>query len=936
MEQRKIGELFKRKRTMKNLFKSIMTVAVAAMAFASCSNNYTEEVSFGEKVQFTVNAVNDEITRSTFGEPADGKYPTLWEGNEKFVINVNGEGNKQTTSDVTAKFSEDKRGAYLTVAFTELAAQSDYTLHAMVPASACVFNSITADKGWQVTIPTAQTPKANSCDAAAQILIGVSETKESPAESFDMTFKHAVAYGKMSLKNLNLGDATISSVAITSTKNIADRFYINHKTGAYSDNSGATSITINTTSTENIWFALAPVDVSGTELSIVVNTNKGTFTKKVTMPTNSVFEAGKVSTFKVDMDGVKLEGPVKYELLTNVADLTAGTYYMAGYATKYTSNGETTDYSTNPYHMWTGKTSTSSGNTDLETAMYSYTDGVLAPGSGVVAQAAVVTLEAVDGKANTYYVNVGGQYLGNTESGKNRRLTLSETKVEWVASDFADGGIILSADAVNVGTAKAKTNLIRSYKDDTYNTSLQYGLVFFTTDGTPNPDPTPDPEPEPTPDPEPTDITTIAEVLALGNDAAINAVIEGVVISNMELNNLTSKKGMYVQDATGGLQFYLAANHEFAFGTKVQIDLTGATLGAYNGAVQISGLALDKITKVSEGNTVEPKTVTMADFLANKYEGQYVAIEGVQVADSDLTKTWSTSSAHTSINMVDADGNKFVVFSSKYATYGAQDVAQGSGTIKGISAINNGTMQIIFAQKSDFAGLTGARFGISIIPAQTAISIAADELYTQVALTLNNITEEVTVDWDTTLDWIYDASVECDKLREKGTLFISVGKNERPESRTATFTLTANGAVATVTLTQSGAISGDAEIVTATLSFADIANRTHIATTQQVWEQNGIKLINDKGSSTTNIGDYYNPARFYKSTKVTIQVPENGKIQSIAIDCKGMEEKYVTPWGGTVVDGIVTISLDGSSYYYTYSSMSAQARANSITVTYAK
>ncbi|MBQ5855062.1 MAG: hypothetical protein IIW50_04595, partial [Alistipes sp.] len=72
--------------------------------------------------------------------------------------------------------------------------------------------------------------------------------------------------------------------------------------------------------------------------------------------------------------------------------------------------------------------------------------------------------------------------------------------------------------------------------------------------------------------------------------------------------------------------------------------------------------------------------------------------------------------AHTSINMEDAAGNKFIVFSSKYATYGTQTVAQGSGTIKGISAINNGTIQIIFAQASDFAGLTGTRFDGAVTP----------------------------------------------------------------------------------------------------------------------------------------------------------------------------------------------------------------------------
>ena len=212
--------------------------------------------------------------------------------------------------------------------------------------------------------------------------------------------------------------------------------------------------------------------------------------------------------------------------------------------------------------------------------------------------------------------------------------------------------------------------------------------------------------------PEPGTVATIADVIALGQGATIpeNTVLEAVVTSNMNLNNLTSKKGMYVQDETAALQFYLAADHTFEFGDKLQLDLSGVTVGSYNGAIQISGLALDKITKVSSGNTVTPKTVTMANFLANKYEGQYIALEGVQVVEADLTKTWVMDGAHTSINMEDASGNKFVVFSSKYATYGTQTVAQGSGTIKGISSINNGTIQIIFAQESDFAGLTGERF----------------------------------------------------------------------------------------------------------------------------------------------------------------------------------------------------------------------------------
>ena len=210
---------------------------------------------------------------------------------------------------------------------------------------------------------------------------------------------------------------------------------------------------------------------------------------------------------------------------------------------------------------------------------------------------------------------------------------------------------------------------------------------------------------------------TIASVLALGNGATIPAdtFVEGFVISNMDLNNLTSKKGMYIQDETAGLQFYLAANHTFKFGDKVKVDLSGAKVGEYGGAVQISGLALAKIEVLSSGNAVEPKTVAIADFLANKYEGQYVAVENVQVAKSDLSKTWVSGGAHTSINIEDADGNKFVVFSSKYATYGTSTVSQGAGTLKGIASINNGKIQLIFAQNSDYAGLTGTRFGEEVV-----------------------------------------------------------------------------------------------------------------------------------------------------------------------------------------------------------------------------
>ena len=208
------------------------------------------------------------------------------------------------------------------------------------------------------------------------------------------------------------------------------------------------------------------------------------------------------------------------------------------------------------------------------------------------------------------------------------------------------------------------------------------------------------------------EVATIASILALevGATVADDTVIEAVVVSNAALNNLTSQKGMYVQDETGGLQLRFAANHTFAFGDKVKIDLSGASFGKYNEAIQVSNVANEKVTVLSSGNVVAPKTVSVADFLANEYEGQYVAIEKAQVAEADLAKTFVVGGEHTSINIETAGGQSFIVFSSKYASYGAATVPQGSGTIMGIAARKNDAIQLIFAQESDFAGLTGSRF----------------------------------------------------------------------------------------------------------------------------------------------------------------------------------------------------------------------------------
>ena len=122
----------------------------------------------------------------------------------------------------------------------------------------------------------------------------------------------------------------------------------------------------------------------------------------------------------------------------------------------------------------------------------------------------------------------------------------------------------------------------------------------------------------------------------------------------------------------------------------------------------------------------------------------------------------------------------------------------------------------------------------------------------------------------------------------------------------------------------------------ATLSFDDKANRTVISDDQQVWEQNGIILTNNKSASTNKVADYAKPARFYKGSEIIIEC-SLGNITSIVFDCNNAS--YATALnnsitGASVSSDKVTVTLDGSSNRFTIATLSAQVRMDAVTVTY--
>lgn len=120
------------------------------------------------------------------------------------------------------------------------------------------------------------------------------------------------------------------------------------------------------------------------------------------------------------------------------------------------------------------------------------------------------------------------------------------------------------------------------------------------------------------------------------------------------------------------------------------------------------------------------------------------------------------------------------------------------------------------------------------------------------------------------------------------------------------------------------------------LSFADAANRTSFSSTQQVWEQNGVKLTNDKAGSTSDVADYVAPARFYKSTSLKVEKAGMSKIVFYLNSGKpasGLTDSISDSNASVSTEGyVVTVSFTNAVDVFEIPSLAAQIRMDSLTV----
>lgn len=170
-------------------------------------------------------------------------------------------------------------------------------------------------------------------------------------------------------------------------------------------------------------------------------------------------------------------------------------------------------------------------------------------------------------------------------------------------------------------------------------------------------------------------------------------------------------------------------------------------------------------------------------------------------------------------------------------------------------------------------------------------------------------------------------------------LTISVNGCQKELTMTADVKFSA-GKIKTLNFVYDAKESVEEGIVTASLVFdSNKANRVSYSTSEQVWSQNDIKFTNSKSSSTTNVADYGNPVRLYKSSKITIEAP--GYITKIIFNSAAnsgdntFKDWLIATVGHCTVDGNnVSVDYSGTSNVITYDLNSGQVRLYDIKVFY--
>ena len=541
----------------------IIAIATSVLAMASCQKE--QNVTNSDDLTVVSFSTSEIQTKTAFGDKtAEGKYPTLWTGNEEVKVAYNGGSvNKNITS------STDGKSASFEIAFAQDANATSHNFYVISPADAFLSMNKDSAKG-HIKIETTQTPGEGTCDPAAQV-IAASHKSETFDTQINLAFSHVTAYGNLSIV-LPEEAGAVSNISLTGSKNIAGRFYYDFN-GSLEESTASSTISLLTSKVSDIFFACAPADLSGGKLDIIVTTENGTYEKSIDLTGKTLkFESGKIYKFTVN-GFTKKESDEVYTLVTDASTLKIGDKIIIAAATADFAISTTQNTSNR------GRaTVTKTNNT------------IVNPGTDVQ----LFTLEAGT-KVGTYAFNTGSGYIYAASSSSNNLKTQQNNNdnSSWTISCTAEGVATIKASGTN------SRNLLKYNSSgklfSCYSTGQDAVAIYSDGKGTGSV-------------PTPPAIKAESTSVSLNHNDETNHYMT-VTITGAEGKNITCKVSENV-DGTGEAPAWLTANYPDKDGKlsyTAKANTTGAARTAYivlsaSNADGTTSLAI-KVTQNGVGKT---------------------------------------------------------------------------------------------------------------------------------------------------------------------------------------------------------------------------------------------------------------------------------------------------------------------------------------------
>lgn len=217
------------------------------------------------------------------------------------------------------------------------------------------------------------------------------------------------------------------------------------------------------------------------------------------------------------------------------------------------------------------------------------------------------------------------------------------------------------------------------------------------------------------------------------------AVIHGRVVSSDATGNIY--KTLVIQDETAAISISINSNSlytTYRVGQEIVMPVTDLFIGKYNTLQQLgypqwyaqgnaweaTFMSLELFQKHAELNglpepekvdtvvTTIPELPTTPEGL-RKMQSQLVRINNISFVDANGTTPYSNSDASTTRNIQDANKNTLAVRNSNYATFRAEALPVGVGSVVGILSYYNGSWQLLLRSTSDCIGFSNDTQGMN-------------------------------------------------------------------------------------------------------------------------------------------------------------------------------------------------------------------------------